>query len=141
MRERSHAHRRAAPLLFIDACLVDPASGRDERGDCLVEDGVIAALGRRGRGPRAGGRPTSSMPRPRCSRPGLIDMRAFVGEPGAEHRETLASASRAAAAGGVTTVVCMPDTNPPIDDPAVVDFLVRRARDTADRAHRSRRRR
>ncbi len=63
--------------------------------------------------------------------PGLVDMRAFVGEPGAEHRETLASASRAAAAGGVTTVVCMPDTNPPIDDPAVVDYLVRRARDTA----------
>jgi dihydroorotase len=58
-------------------------------------------------------------------------MRAFVGEPGAEHRETLASASRAAAAGGVTTVICMPDTNPPIDDPAVVDYLIRRARDTA----------
>ena len=57
-------------------------------------------------------------------------MRAFVGEPGAEHRETIASASRAAAAGGVTTVVCMPDTNPPIDDPAVVDYLMRRARDT-----------
>ena len=63
--------------------------------------------------------------------PGLIDMRAFVGEPGAEHRETLHSASMAAAAGGVTTVVCMPDTNPPVDDPAVVDYLIRRARDTA----------
>ena len=49
---------------------------------------------------------------------GLVDLRAFVGEPGAEHRETLASASAAAAAGGVTTLVCMPDTNPPIDDPA-----------------------
>ena len=63
--------------------------------------------------------------------PGLIDMRAFVGEPGAEHRETLASASAAAAAGGVTTLVCMPDTNPVIDGPAIVDFVLRRARDTA----------
>ena len=63
--------------------------------------------------------------------PGLIDMRAFVGEPGAEYRETLASASQAAAAGGVTTIVCQPDTNPAIDDPAIVDFVLRRARDTA----------
>ena len=58
-------------------------------------------------------------------------MRAFVGEPGAEHRETLASASRAAAAGGVTTIVCQPETTPAIDDPALVDFILRRARDTA----------
>ena len=65
--------------------------------------------------------------------PGLVDMRAFVGEPGAEHRETLASASQAAAAGGVTTIVCQPDTDPAIDDPAIVDFILRRARDTGDR--------
>ena len=63
--------------------------------------------------------------------PGLVDMRAFVGEPGAEHRETLKSASEAAAAGGVTTLVSMPDTNPIVDDPAIVDFLLRRARDTS----------
>ena len=58
-------------------------------------------------------------------------MRAFVGEPGAEHRETIASASAAAAAGGVTSLVMRPDTNPPVDDPAVVDFILRRARDAA----------
>jgi dihydroorotase len=58
-------------------------------------------------------------------------MRAFVGEPGAEHRETIASASAAAAAGGVTTLITRPDTNPPVDDPAVVDFILRRARDDA----------
>jgi dihydroorotase len=63
--------------------------------------------------------------------PGLIDMRAFVGEPGAGHRETLASASQAAAAGGVTTIICQPNTSPVIDDPATVDFVLRRARDTA----------
>jgi dihydroorotase len=63
--------------------------------------------------------------------PGLIDMRAFIGEPGAASRETLASASQAAAAGGVTTIICQPDTSPAIDDPATVDFVLRRARDTA----------
>jgi dihydroorotase len=63
--------------------------------------------------------------------PGLIDMMVFTGEPGHEHRETLATASRAAAAGGVTTIVCMPNTDPVIDDVALVDFILRRARDTA----------
>jgi dihydroorotase len=58
-------------------------------------------------------------------------MRAFVGEPGAEYRETIASASQAAAAGGVTTIVSQPDTSPAIDDPAIVDFVLRRARDTS----------
>jgi len=62
--------------------------------------------------------------------PGLIDMQAFVGEPGAEHRETIASATLAAAAGGVTTLVATAATLPPVDDPAVVDFVLRRARDT-----------
>jgi dihydroorotase len=64
--------------------------------------------------------------------PGLVDMRVFVGEPGAEHRETFASAGRAAAAGGVTTIVTMPDTDPVIDDIALVDFIGRRARDEAE---------
>ncbi|MGB3865176.1 MAG: dihydroorotase, partial [Xanthobacteraceae bacterium] len=62
---------------------------------------------------------------------GLIDMRAFVGEPGASYRETFASASEAAAAGGITTIVCQPDTSPAIDNSATVDFVLRRARDTA----------
>ena len=63
--------------------------------------------------------------------PGLIDMRVFTGEPGNEHRETLASASAAAAAGGVSTMIVMPNTDPVIDDAAIVDFILRRARDTA----------
>ncbi len=64
--------------------------------------------------------------------PGIIDMRVFTGEPGSEYRETLASASKAAAAGGVTTIIVMPNTKPVIDDAAMVDFILRRARDTAD---------
>ena len=53
--------------------------------------------------------------------PGLIDSRVFIGEPGGEHRETIASASLAAAAGGVTSIVMMPDTDPVIDDIALVE--------------------
>jgi dihydroorotase len=117
-------------MLLANARLIDPATGRDERGSVLVQDGAIADI--------AWG---TSPPAPEAAAvidcaglvlaPGLVDMRAFTGEPGAEHRETLKSASEAAAAGGVTTLVCMPDTNPPIDDPAIVDFVLRRARDTA----------
>ncbi len=63
--------------------------------------------------------------------PGLIDTRVFTGEPGHEFRETLASASEAAAAGGVTSIITMPDTSPVIDDAALVDFIIRRAKATA----------
>lgn len=116
------------PLLLKNARLIDPASDREERGGVLVRDGVIAAVG-----PQVteaadaqvidcGGQVLA---------PGLIDMRAFIGEPGGPYRETLKSAGEAAAAGGVTTVVSMPDTSPALDDPAVIDFIVRRARDTS----------
>lgn len=119
------------PVLIINARLVDPLSGKEERGALAVEHGVIAELGHAidASAPKDGALVIDA--KGRVVAPGLVDLRAFVGEPGAEHRETLSSASRAAAAGGVTTVVCMPDTNPPIDDTAVVDHLIRRARDTA----------
>ena len=120
-----------APLALINARLFDPSDGRDEIGGLLIEDGCISALG--------SDVTAQSMPAGTqlhdCGgnviAPGLIDMRAFMGEPGAEHRETLRTASAAAAVGGVTTIICMPDTTPAIDDPAVVDFLMRRARDTS----------
>ena len=117
-------------LVLSNAHLLDPATGREGSGAVLVRDGRIAdvAFG------AAPGAPEDAQTIA-CGgltlAPGLIDLRAFVGEPGAEHRETLASASAAAAAGGVTTLVCMPDTNPVIDGPAIVDFVLRRARDTA----------
>ncbi len=63
--------------------------------------------------------------------PGIIDARVFTGEPGTDYRETLATASDAAAAGGVTTMIVMPNTEPAIDDAAMVDYILRRARDTA----------
>lgn len=117
-------------ILLADATLLDPATGRETRGAVLVRDGRIADIAERA-APGAPAEATRIDCRGRVLTPGLIDMRAFVGEPGAEHRETLASASAAAAAGGVTTLVCMPDTNPVIDGPAIVDFVLRRARDTA----------
>ena len=117
-------------LALTNATLLDPATGREGRGSLLVRDSQIAGIA----WGAAPGAPEDSE-KIDCAglvlAPGLIDLRAFVGEPGAEHRETLASASAAAAAGGVTTLVCMPDTNPVIDGPAIVDFVLRRARDTA----------
>ena len=119
------------PILLTNARIIDPSRDLDMAGDLLIADGAIRDA-KRGIG--AAGVPEGTEIidcRGRVVAPGLVDMRAFVGEPGAEYRETFASASQAAAAGGVTTIVCQPDTNPAIDEPAVVDFVLRRARDTA----------
>jgi len=119
------------PILLTNARIIDPSRDMDMAGDLLIADGVIREA-KRGIG--AAGVPEGTEIvdcRGKVVAPGLIDMQAFVGEPGAEYRETFASASQAAAAGGVTTIVCQPDTNPAIDEPAVVDFVLRRARDTA----------
>jgi dihydroorotase len=119
------------PILLANARVLDPARDLDFPGDVLLADGVVRDAKR---GIHASGVPEGTEIidcRGRLVAPGLIDMRAFVGEPGGGHRETLASASHAAAAGGVTTIICQPDTNPAIDDPAIVDFVMRRARDTA----------
>src|SRR3954471_971343 len=119
------------PILLANARIVDPSRDLDFPGDLLIADGMIREA-KRGIG--AAGVPEGTEIvdcRGRIVAPGLIDMRAFVGEPGAEHRETLATATQAAAAGGVTTLICQPDTSPVIDDPAIVDFVLRRARDTA----------
>ncbi|ACL58234.1 dihydroorotase [Methylobacterium nodulans] len=120
----------ARPLVIANARLLDPVSGQDKVGALLIRDGRIADL-QWGASPPAPEDAEIIDGGGHVLAPGLTDLRAFVGEPGAEHRETLASASAAAAAGGVTTLVCMPDTNPVIDEPAIVDFVLRRARDTA----------
>ncbi len=121
----------SAPVLFSNARVVDPSRGLDAKGAVLVADGRIVAAGPEvvNQGTPEGWEIVDC--RGAAVLPGLIDMRVFVGEPGGEHRETLETASRAAAAGGVTAIVTMPDTNPVIDDPALVDFVFRRARDTA----------
>jgi dihydroorotase len=114
--------------VFINARLVDPAAGRDEPGGLLVKGGLIADLGAHlRRNAPEGAAVVDCKGHVLC--PGLIDMQVFTGEPGSEHRETLRTAGLAAAAGGVTTIVVMPDTDPVIDQVALVDFIQRRARD------------
>jgi dihydroorotase len=114
------------PLIIENARIVDPASGTDARGAVLVEDGRISDLAIDG----PAGVPDDAEvidAKGLVLAPGLVDMRVFVGEPGKEYRETLASAGAAAVAGGVTSFVMMPDTTPVVDDGALVDFLIRRA--------------
>ena len=108
-------------LTITDIRIMDPASGRDERGHVLIEDGRIAALGPDApiRGEIIDGSRLS------CA-PGLIDARVKAGEPGQENRETLASAARAALAGGVTQIVVQPQTDPIIDDLSLVEFIARK---------------
>ena len=118
------------PLALVNARLVDPESEYDGPGSVVVQGGVIADVLQ---SPRIDA-PSSDLEIVDCAgallAPGLIDIRVKTGEPGAETKETLKSAGRAAAAGGVTTMVVQPDTDPVIDEPAMVDFILRRARDT-----------
>ena len=123
-----HQHSRRA---YLNANIVAPAQGLAGKGGILIEDGWILDVGPRVTRESVGSGATISDCSGLTLIPGLIDMRVFTGEPGNEYRETLASASEAAAAGGVTTMIVMPNTQPVIDDAAIVDFILRRARDTA----------
>lgn len=116
--------------MFINARLLDPVTGLDAPGGLLMRDGVIADAGAH---LRRNAPPETEVVdcKGHLLAPGLIDCQVFTGEPGQEHRETLKTASYAAAAGGVTTMVVMPDTKPVIDQVALVDFIQRRARDNA----------
>ena len=114
-------------LLIRHARLLDPASGLDTAGDLLVEGERIAGIG--GDLSAATRDAEMVMVEGLCLAPGLVDMRVQLREPGAEHLESIESGGRAAAAGGVTTMVALPNTDPPVDDVSVVEFLARRARE------------
>ena len=120
------------PTAYVNARLLDPASGLDAPGSLLVEGETIAAIGhdlyRDGRAWRAPEGAKTVDCKGLCLAPGLVDIRVLPGEPGDEHKETLASAGRAAVAGGVTSMVCLPNTTPVIDDMSVAEFIARRAR-------------
>jgi dihydroorotase len=118
-------------ILFDNARIVDPSRGLDEIGAVIVDGEKIAAAGAQHLNQGAPEGATIIDCAGKAILPGLVDGRVFIGEPGAEYRETIASASVAAAAGGVTSLVMMPDTDPVIDDVALVDFVQRAARDTA----------
>ena len=107
-------------LLVKGGRVVDPASGRDAVGDVFIVDGRIAP---------GGGAPDRTLDAGGLVvAPGLIDLSARLREPGYEHKATLESEMDAAVAGGVTSLACPPDTDPPLDEPGLVDMLRRRAK-------------
>ena len=118
-----------ARRLIRNARLLDPESGLDAPGDLVIEGDRIAAIGP-GLADAGFADDTEIVDaRGLCLAPGLVDMRVQLREPGAEHMESIESAGHAAAAGGVTTMVALPNTEPPVDDVSVVEFLARRARE------------
>jgi dihydroorotase len=112
---------------FANVRLIDPASGLDTVGALLVRDGLIADFGP-GAGRPEGAEEIHGEGAVLC--PGLVDMRAALGEPGFEYRETVKSAARAAASSGITTLAALPDSRPAIDDPALVRLLRARGDET-----------
>ena len=114
-------------LLIQNVRLIDPATALDTHGALLVRDGIIVDWG------ASLGRPDDITPMDGegailC--PGLVDMRASLGEPGFEYRETVASAAEAASSGGITTIAALPDSRPAIDDPALVRLMRSRGEET-----------
>ena len=119
------------PLLITRARLVDPSQDYDGPASLLIEDGRIAAVEKSASKMAAPEGTETLNARENLVIPGLVDMRVHLGEPGSEYRETIASASAAAASGGVTSFVMMPDTSPVIDEVSLVDYVRRAARDNA----------
>jgi dihydroorotase len=116
-------------VAYVNARLLDPESGLDAPGALLTDGTRIADLG-----PALfkDGAPEGFEIvdcEGRCLAPGLVDMRVQLREPGEEHKETIASASLAAATGGVTSMAALPNTEPVVDDVAGVEFVARRARE------------
>ncbi len=121
-------------LWIENARLLDPASDLDVIGSLQIADGLIEDFG-----PDLAPPANADMPVFKadglCLAPGLIDLRVRTGEPGARHKETLATASAAAVAGGVTSMVVMPDTDPVIDDEALVEFILHQGRKCPNRIY------
>lgn len=117
-------------VAYVNARLFDAASGLDERGALLTEGGTIADFGAH---LFSGGVP-EGVEVVDCEghllSPGLLDIQVHFREPGQEYKETIETGSKSAAAGGVTRVVCMPNTDPVIDNVAMLDFLHNRAKAT-----------
>jgi dihydroorotase len=116
-------------VAYTNARLLDPESGLDTPGGLLTENDGIAAVGA---DLFAGGVPEDAEVvncGGACLAPGLVDMRTQLGEPGQEHKETIQGAGTAAAASGITSLACLPNTDPVIDDEAGLEFVARRARE------------
>lgn len=125
------ANHNPPPTAYVNAHLLDPASGLDQAGALLTDGERIADLGPNlfGDGVPDGVAVVDCEGHYLC--PGLVDMHVHLREPGHEHKETIATGCAAAAAGGVTSMACMPNTTPVIDDVALIEFIQRRAREAA----------
>jgi len=115
-------------LHFINARLINPEAGTDEMGSLTVAEGIIAALN----GPTLDAVEIIDCAG-NCLAPGIVDWGVKIGEPGERHKESFRSAGLAAAAGGVTTMIVRPDTNPAIDTPEALEFVTRRAAESVVR--------
>jgi dihydroorotase len=112
-------------ILIKGGRIIDPAVSRDETADLLIRAGKIAKAGTK---PAADAIIIDAAGMVVC--PGFIDIHTHLREPGDEEKETIASGTRAAAKGGFTTVCCMPNTNPPLDNAAAIEFVNERAAET-----------
>ena len=118
--------------IFINARVIDPSQNMDEKGSLIInEKGKVKAIGKNIKKTDASKGAEIIDLKGNILIPGLVDMKAFVGEPGYEYKENFRTLSQAALAGGVTSIVTMPNTKPIIDNVSMVDFIIRRGRDKA----------
>ena len=118
--------------IFINARIIDPSQKMDEKGSVIIDaNGKIKSIGSNVKNSEASPSAEIIDLKNNIIIPGLVDMKAFVGEPGYEYKENFRTLSEAALAGGVTSIVTMPNTKPIIDNVSMVDFIIRRGRDKA----------
>ena len=118
--------------IFINARIIDPSQKMDEKGSLILDkNGKVKAIGKNVKKSDAESSAEIFDIKGNVLIPGVVDMKAFVGEPGYEYKENFRTLSQAALAGGVTSIVTMPNTKPIIDNVSMVDFIIRRGRDKA----------
>ena len=118
--------------IFINARIIDPSQKMDEKGSLILDkNGKVKAIGKNVKKSDAESSAEIFDIKGNVLIPGIVDMKAFVGEPGYEYKENFRTLSQAALAGGVTSIVTMPNTKPIIDNVSMVDFIIRRGRDKA----------
>ena len=117
---------------LTNARIIDPSQKMDEKGSVIIgENGKIKLIGKDIKKTDASSSAEVINLENNILIPGIVDMKAFVGEPGYEYKENFRTLSNAALAGGVTSIVTMPNTKPLIDNVSMVDFIIRRGRDKA----------
>ena len=116
--------------ILINAHIIDPSQNLDEKGSLIIDEkGKIKSIGKNVKRSDASSNAEVIDIKDNILIPGIVDMKAFVGEPGYEYKENFRTLSNAALAGGVTSIVTMPNTKPLIDNVSMVDFIIRRGRD------------